>query len=428
MKFFVKIFSLLVHSIIPRSKREAFDRKVNKTKEVMFANPQLKLFWFILTYPLVLVVSLFTFILKTILIWIIPIETFNKFSYIFNAFYNDITKRSFKFSVAIDRARLLWQLFTKGAEKHMSYGDLNPDITFYVIRPYYFIEPNNLVYRNVANLLTQYYYVLQKLSYAINMHYVPVIDWKNYGKLPHAENYEVNGTLNSWEYYWNQPSEYNLDEVYKSKNVILSTQNVGEFGFIPGCSMSPPYEAYANSIAEKCPQYDQYLGFNKNTEDYIDMKYNDLFPHNNEKVLGVIVRGSSYGAVGTQNKSHPKQVNIQELIDYVRKYMKEWQINKIFFVNEVQELVDAMFNEFGDDLIVLPRMRDSLSRKADGITKNPMYEEGNKYKTNLDYVTEIALLSKCNSVIGSMSSGLRTAIIWNSHQYDHIYVIDKGVW
>lgn len=428
MNPFVKLLDIFIHLLIPKRMREGFDKRVDDTKRVLCANEQLRLFWFIVTFPLVLAFSLVALVIKTLLIWILPADTFSNLSYIFNAFYNDLAKRGFKFSVAVDRANLLWELFTKGAEKRKSYGELNPEITFYVIRPYYFLEPNNLVYRNVANLLTQYYYVLQKLSYAVNMNYVPVIDWEHYGKLPHAEDYAINGSCNSWEYYWTQPSFYTLEEVYKSKNVILSTQNVGEFGYIPGCSMRPPYQRYALGLAERCPQYDQLIRFNPTTEKYINDKYTELFPQNDEKVLGVVVRGSSYGAVGTQNKSHPKQVNIQELINYVRKYMNEWDIHKLFFVNEVQELVELMREEFGDDLIVLPRMRDSLSRKADGITKNPMYEDGQRYQTNLDYVTEIALLSKCDSVMGSMSSGLRTAIIWNAHKYEHIFVIDKGVW
>ena len=64
----------------------------------------------------------------------------------------------------------------------------------------------------------------------------------------------------------------------------------------------------------------------------------------------------------------------------------------------------------------------------DGITKNPMYYDGNRYQTNLDYVTEIALLSRCDTLIGSMSSGMRTALIWNAQKYEHTYVFDKGLW
>ena len=33
---------------------------------------------------------------------------------------------------------------------------------------------------------------------------------------------------NYWDNYWDQPTEYNLDEVYKSSNVILSSANISK--------------------------------------------------------------------------------------------------------------------------------------------------------------------------------------------------------
>ena len=91
-------------------------------------------------------------------------------------------------------------------------------------------------------------------------------------------------------------------------------------------------------------------------------------------------------------------------------------------------VVDAMKEAFGDYLIVLPRLRDHLTRPADGVTQNPMYAPGQRYQTNLDYLTEVALLSKCDSLVGSMSSGMRTAIIWNAEHYEHVVVFEKGLW
>ena len=126
--------------------------------------------------------------------------------------------------------------------------------------------------------------------------------------------------------------------------------------------------------------------------------------------------------------SHPKQAKIKELIQAIKLYSDEWGMNYIFFVNEMQELVDMMKDAFGDKLIVLPRLRDHLDRPADGVTENPLYAPGQRYQTNLDYITEIALLSKCDALVGSMSSGMRTAIMWNAEQYEHMVVFDKGLW
>lgn len=422
-----KLQIILIRVIFPTNIANGILNRVERTKNAMTSTKELKIFFKILFLPLELLTALIVAIIKTIAIWTIPTTIYNNIKFVFNQFYNDVNIKKIGIPLAWKRVKLCWELFTKGAEKRVSYGDKNPDITFYVIRPYYFLEPNELIYRNVANLLTQYYYTLQKLSYAAENKWTPIIDWKNYGIMPHAELYPINGTTNSWEYYWSQPSEYTLEEIYQSKNVILSTRNIGQYGYIPDCAMQPPFSKYAANLAEKCPQYAQLIPLNEITQQYVNNAYQNLFPVG-ERVLGVIVRGASYGRVGTPNNSHPKQASMKELINSVKMRCEEWKMEYIFFVNEMQELVDIMKDEFGDKLIVLPRQRDHLDRPTDGITQNPLYADGCRYQTNLDYVTEIALLAKCTALIGSMSSGARTALIWNDNNYENVYMFEKGLW
>ncbi|MCM0707753.1 hypothetical protein NBH08_22965 [Faecalicatena sp. BF-R-105] len=422
-----KFISVLLHIILPPRIREAVLNRIERTKTVLTSNLELRIFWRILFFPIVLPLSLLMAAMKTLMIWVFPSKVYNDLRYICYQIYTDVSSRNTGIRLAWKRACLCYELFTKGAEKHMSYGEKNPEITFYVIRPYYFLEPNEFIYRNVANLLTQYYYCLQKLSYAVENGWVPVVDWQNYGMMPHSEEFPVNGTSNAWEYYWQQPSSYSLEEVYQSKNVILSTRNIGQFGYIPNCAMAPPFMQYATGLVQKCPQYASLFPFNQPTLQYIEDAHRRLFPEG-KRVLGVVVRGASYGRSGTPYGSHPVQVGMKELIRTVKNYCGQWEMDYVFFVNEMQELVETMQDAFQDRLIVLPRMRDHIDRPADGITKNPMYYPGNRYQTNLDYITEIALLSKCTSLIGSMSSGMRSALIWNAGDYENVLIFEKGLW
>ncbi len=422
-----KILRVVLCAILPSTVRKAVFYRIDKTKKALTSNLELKIFWRVLFFPIVLLVSLLVGILKTILIWIFPARVYNNWQYIINQIYTDVSVRNTGIKLAKRRAELCYELFTKGAEKKVSYGEKNPDKVFYVIRPYYFLEPNEFIFNNVANLLTQYYYCLQKLSLAVEKGWIPVVDWENYGKLPHSEDTPVNGTMNSWEYYWCQPSPYTLEEIYQSKNVILSTRNIGQFGYIPNCAMTPPFNQYAERLRQLCPQYAALIPFNQVTEEYIQKAQSALFPPN-KRILGVVVRGASYGRVETPYRSHPVQVGMNELIRTVKIYLKEWEMEYIFFVNEMQELVEIMKEEFGEKLIVLPRLRDHLDRPTDGETKNPMYYPGNRYQSNLDYVTEIALLSKCTALIGSMSSGARASLIWNDGNFEQVHIFEKGLW
>jgi hypothetical protein len=43
---------------------------------------------------------------------------------------------------------------------------------------------------------------------------------KNYPPL-FNEQKVFNGTLNAWEYYFNQPTNHTLEDAYSGKNVIL---------------------------------------------------------------------------------------------------------------------------------------------------------------------------------------------------------------
>ena len=427
MSLILKLLKVIISIIFPSNISRTIILKAEKTRNIMTSTPVLRFFWKVVTFPIILLADTLVAVIKLVFLWIFSQHTYGILRFMGKQFYTDLVKQKFGLKTTIKRSVLLWGLFTKGAEKRVSYGTDNPDKTFYVIRPYYFQEPNEYIFQNVPNLLTQYYYNLQKLSYAVENGYIPVVDWKNYGKMPHSENVPINGTTNVWEYYWKQPSEYTLDEVYKSKNVILSTRNIGQFGYIPNCSMKSPLNTYAARLAALCPKYAKLFRFNETTQAYIDRAYNEVFG-DKKRVLGVVVRGSSYGIKGTIYKSHPKQVTIDELIDHVRKLLVEWELDYVYFVNEMQEFIDAMKGAFEDKLLYLPRMRDHVKRLEKSDEKNPMYADGQRYQTNLDYVTEIALLSRCTSLFGSMSSGMRTAIILNAGEYERVYVVDQGTW
>lgn len=427
MRTILKLLSMLIAILFPARISKAILFRCKKTRSMMLATPALRLFWRVILFPLTLAFDLLVALCKITACWLLPQHIYGALHFILKQIKRDITELGFGLSFTWKRARLLWGLFTKGAEKRISCGEKNPDVTFYVIRPYYFLEPNEYIFQNIPNLLTQYYYNLQKLSYAVESGYTPVVDWKNYGKMPHSEDKPIHGTTNAWEYYWNQPSDYTLEEVYQSKNVILSTQNIGQFGYIPNCSMAPPLGQYAKRLADLCPRYAKLFSFNDATQAYIDRAYDRLLK-GKDRVLGVIVRGSSYGMTGTVYKSHPRQLSTEELIQCVHRYLDAWNLEYVFFANETQELIDRMKEAFQEKLIYLPRLRDNVDRLKNPEEKNPMYAPGQKYQTNLDYITEIALLARCTSLLGSMSSGMRTAIILNAGAFENLMVVDKGTW
>ena len=134
-----KFISVLLHIILPQRIREAVLNRIERTKTVLTSNLELRIFWRILFFPIVLPLSLLMAAMKTLMIWVFPSKVYNDLRYICYQIYTDVSSRNTGIRLAWKRACLCYELFTKGAEKHMSYGEKNPEITFYVIRTYYFL-------------------------------------------------------------------------------------------------------------------------------------------------------------------------------------------------------------------------------------------------------------------------------------------------
>ncbi len=120
----------------------------------------------------------------------------------------------------ISRSKILMPIFRKinlilfhwdKRRQDKSFGNLNPSVKFYVIRSSGADE----------GLLSLYLGRLKEIHRCIHEGFIPIIDWENY-KTQYNVDFPVNGTKNAWEYYFEQPCGYSLEEVYKSKNVRLS--------------------------------------------------------------------------------------------------------------------------------------------------------------------------------------------------------------
>ena len=84
--------------------------------------------------------------------------------------------------------------FNNYLEKKKSFGDSNPEIIFYVIRR----RPPGWGY--FSNL----FHVAQGLLYAEEKGYIPVVDMENYWMAELNTLKRINGTYNSWCYFFQQ--------------------------------------------------------------------------------------------------------------------------------------------------------------------------------------------------------------------------------
>ena len=92
--------------------------------------------------------------------------------------------------------------------KISNYGNLNKDKTFYIIKR----TPGTGLFSNVV-------FVLNHLEIAKKYNFVPIVDMENF-KTIYNERQKIYKTNNSWNYYFENVSEYTLEEAYKSNKVI----------------------------------------------------------------------------------------------------------------------------------------------------------------------------------------------------------------
>lgn len=288
-------------------------------------------------------------------------------------------------------------------------GSENPDKTFFIIK---LNNPN-------LGLFAIYNCVLGYLRIADIKGYIPVVDLKNY-KNGYLENEEI-GTVNAWEYYFEQPSHYSLDEVYRSKNVIFSS------GISPR-EAAPATLNFLLGYKEKSSYYfnliNKQLHIKSDIQEIIDKECQNII--NAKRVIGVKSRGSDL----INLKGHAIQPDVDTLIAKTKEMLIEWNCEFVFLASEEESIVEIFRKHFADKLLInesfritsfdedeyLPFVEISSGRKND------------KYLKGLEYLTTVVILSKCNCLIGSLVGSTVGAIEMNQGQYENTYIYDLGVY
>lgn len=293
--------------------------------------------------------------------------------------------------------------------KKMSYGELNPDKTFFLIRP-----------RKdcTEGLLSLFWNVIRNIDFALEKNYIPIVDFKNY-----RTQYSMSEKENVWNYYFTQPSRYSLEEVYRSKNVIISgleTQN-----YKP--------DLYKANYSE-----DAILHFHNFIFDIIDFsesikekvyKELDQLKIDNNKTIGLYLRGTDY--LRLKPSGHPVQPTVEQAIKVVEQFQKKYDIDNIYLVTEDGEIHDEIIKRFGD-ICVTPSFdkyiynysgKQYLSHDSSINELESSPKQRGEY-----YLIKIMILSKCSYLIGGNTNGTWAACAFAGNTFTEKYIFDLGVY
>jgi len=322
-----------------------------------------------------------------------------------------------KFTFGVATKNIIYNGLTR--QRRKSFGQKNPNKQFYVVRSLadtskYYIGPRH-------NLMANYFYVLSHLAYARQQKWIPVIDQLNY-PVYISQSVPVCGTYNAWEYFWEQPNRISLDEVYTSRNVILSKQNwywQWDMGYDVENYTDKALVAQYHTLSEKVP-------LNKNMRIYCDDVKQALFSED-EKILGVSVRIAGHSDTAFfHGPGHPKQPSAEEMIQLAEVRLAAWNMDKVFLATDSDYAVELFQKAFGKQLIVMTRMRSPIGYDQKQDRLKPMYAPEHVIQTTKDYIAEMELLACCNGLLGTVSSGLRYAVVQNNLSYEQIEILDYG--
>jgi hypothetical protein len=297
-------------------------------------------------------------------------------------------------------------------EERKSFGRNNSNKTFYIIRIY----PG-------AGLLSNYFFVLNQLFYAKSKNWISVVDFMNYPNYYREQN-KINGTKNSWEYYFKQPYEYNLKDVYSSSNVYLSSNSWGDLPKKLGVKNN--FELLNDSfLLENLNIVNKNIEFNRFTSSYINNKINQLFG-DKSNILGVSLRGTDY-ANASLSPEHPTPPTVDLCIEKVVEICESKNYEYIYLATEQQEYLEKFKKTFGSNLLYFDRNRfieDENSNKK--IIKRRFERNNDRYLTGLDYLTETEGFKKVDFFIGSMNNMTLYLMIKYPNLLNNKFIFDLG--
>lgn len=270
---------------------------------------------------------------------------------------------------------------------------------------------------------SDYIVFLRYIELAVRSSYIPLIDrmHKKTGFMVHFHK-----DVNTWEVYFEQPvvNEWNERCIMEASEGEwegycvhkINTDDFSDGGISLLRCDDEDVVNFWRLIAKK------YIRLNAGTRLHVKEWEEKLI--RGKRVLGVPVREGYRKLMKEMPQSiqgHSLQAEDAALAEDIKYYLSAWRCDYIFLTCQTMETEVSFKKIFGEKVIVYPRNR----KKYDDIERIAQNEK-DEYKNELDYITEVYLLSRCTSLLCSQNSGSEAAFIM-SEGYEHMKCYDLGV-
>ena len=299
-----------------------------------------------------------------------------------------------------------------------SYGEENPGKTIL------FIEIN-------AMMGYAYRYMLYALLEAERLGFTPVIRFNE--ECAYLEDHPINGTRNPFEYYFQQPGEVSLEEVYESKRVFaFSVAHLSRIERDLG-NLNPETpvgyivtEPYLNELALVARKY---IRLNEVTRKMFAESMEKLFPVDirAKRILGIHVRGTDFAL---NWKDHPNMVTPDEFFSATDHLLDDDNaFDYIFLATDDSSRLNTFKERYGEKLLYYEDVH-----REDGIQNialSTLDRDNTHYLDGLEALRDIYTLAECNGLIAGlsqMSIAARIVRLASKGSFEYMKILDKGLY
>lgn len=290
----------------------------------------------------------------------------------------------------------------------INYGEMNPDKVFYVIK-------SPIASSGLVKFISFLLYFVAVAYEKKDKNVIPVLDTAIAGD----ENQFNNGIYNDvWGMFFEPVSEYSLEEVYNSKNVVVGQE--GKMG-------ANPYLMYVEYHSNIGPLMKKYLKLNREIDAYCENVRDGLDIPNGAKILGVVGRGTDFNNPGVA-ALHTLPLDPKGIVDKARTIYESGGYDYIFLATEDQEVFDTfMKSDLASVTKHIEQKRYSIDANKE-LLHNKYLEENESgkrdgYEEAKVYISILEMLRRCNGIVASTDCGaVDYAMAMTDNELEDLYI------
>lgn len=192
----------------------------------------------------------------------------------------------------------------------------------------------------ICGLLSFYIHFVGCLSRFLSSGFIPLIDLQSFKNI--LNGFNKNSNKNPWEFFFNQPFGYKLDDIKKYSKNIYYFECKNYFNYdIHQIYNNIPLLSFYHTISNK------YLPIKNEIINKSNLIKKTIF-NGSKNILGILARGTDYLVARPRNHPIPPspEMLIKDIIEFDKKYNYDW-----FFISTEDDIIrKKLINNFGNKL------------------------------------------------------------------------------